>query len=82
MMSRLVPFFAAADPKHASEHFVRLATDPVLANVSGMYFTCGKEKPEDSSLLSLDPAMQERIDEAAEAWAAPFLLACSRSEQD
>jgi hypothetical protein len=33
MMSRLVPLFAAVDPRQASEQYVRLATDPALANV-------------------------------------------------
>src|SRR5499433_1424837 len=48
MMSRLVPFFVAADPRRAAEFFVRLATDPGLAKVSGTYFVSGKEKPKDS----------------------------------
>src|SRR5207244_2581731 len=65
-----------------SEQYVRLATDPALAKVSGMYFVCGKEKPEGSSALSLDPAVQERIDDAAEAWAAPFLTAYLVSAPD
>jgi NAD(P)-dependent dehydrogenase (short-subunit alcohol dehydrogenase family) len=75
MMSRLVPFFVAAHPKRAAEYYVRLATDPALANVSGMYFVSGKEKPDASSALALDPAVQQRILDAAEAWAAPFLPA-------
>jgi hypothetical protein len=41
--------------------------------MSGMYFASGKEKPEGSSPHSLHPAVQKRIDDAAEAWAAPFL---------
>jgi hypothetical protein len=41
--------------------------------VSGTYFVSGKEKNRGSSPLSLDPAIQKRIDDAAEAWAAPFL---------
>jgi NAD(P)-dependent dehydrogenase (short-subunit alcohol dehydrogenase family) len=75
MMSRLVPFFVAADPKRAAEYYVRLATDPGLAKVSGMYFVSGKEKPKDSSPLSLDRDVQKRIVDAAEAWAAPFVPA-------
>ena len=50
-----------------------LAADPALATVSGTYFVSGKEKKEGSSPLSLDPAMQKRINDAAEAWATPFL---------
>jgi hypothetical protein len=38
-----------------------------------MYFASGKEKPDGSSPLALDPAVQKRIGDAAEAWAAPFL---------
>jgi hypothetical protein len=33
----------------------------------------GKEKKAGSSPLSLDPVVQQRITDAAEAWAAPFL---------
>lgn len=63
-----------ADPiEEASEQYVRLAADPTLTNVSGKYFVSGKEKPEGSSPLSLDPDVQQRINDAAEAWAAPFL---------
>ena len=63
-----------ADPiERASEQYVRLAADPTLTNVSGMYFVSGKEKPEGSSPLSLDPDVQQRINGAAEAWAASFL---------
>jgi hypothetical protein len=53
---------------------VRLAADPTLVDVSGRYFVSGKEKPEDSSPLSLDPFVQQCINDAAEAWAASFLL--------
>ncbi len=63
-----------ADPiVRASEQYVRLAADPTLANVSGMYFESGREKPQGSSPLSLDPDVQRRINDSAEAWAAPFL---------
>jgi NAD(P)-dependent dehydrogenase (short-subunit alcohol dehydrogenase family) len=75
MMSRLVPFFAAVDPQRGAEQYVRLAADAALANVSGRYFVSGKEKPGGSSPLSHDPAVQQRIEDAAEAWAAPFLPA-------
>ena len=75
MMSRLVPFFAAVDPLRASQYYVRLATDPALADVSGMYFVCGKEKPDGSSPVSCDPAVQQLVENAAEAWSAPFLPA-------
>ena len=54
---------------------MRLAADPTLANVSGAYFVSGKEKKQGSSPLALDPAVQQRINDAAEAWATPFLPA-------
>jgi hypothetical protein len=38
-----------------------------------MYFVRGKEREGGSSPLSLDPAIQQRIGDAAEAWATPFL---------
>jgi hypothetical protein len=41
--------------------------------VTGRYFLRGKEKKQGSSPLALDPAIQERIDDAAEAWATAFL---------
>jgi NAD(P)-dependent dehydrogenase (short-subunit alcohol dehydrogenase family) len=77
MLNRLVPFFAAVATERGSEQYVRLASDPTLVNVTGMYFVSGKEKKEGSSPLTLDPAVQKRIDDAAEAWAAPFLRARS-----
>jgi NAD(P)-dependent dehydrogenase (short-subunit alcohol dehydrogenase family) len=73
LMSNVVPFFAAAGMERGSQQYVRLAADPALAAVSGTYFVSGKEKKEGSSPLSLDPAVQESILEAAQAWAAPFL---------
>jgi NAD(P)-dependent dehydrogenase (short-subunit alcohol dehydrogenase family) len=73
LMRRVVPFFVAAGMERGSEQYVRLATDPSLATVSGRYFVSGKEKKERSSPLSLDPVVQKRVDEVAEAWAAPFL---------
>jgi hypothetical protein len=82
MMSRLVPFFIAADPKRAADYYVRLATDPDLENVSGMYFVPGKEKPDASSALSRDPAVQQIILDTAEVWAAPFLPANLLSRQN
>ena len=73
LMSHVIPFFAAAGMQKGSKQYVRLAADPALAAVSGTYFVSGKEKHHRSSPLSHDPAVQERIDAAAEAWAAPFL---------
>jgi NAD(P)-dependent dehydrogenase (short-subunit alcohol dehydrogenase family) len=73
LMNHVIPFFAAVATERGSEQYVRLAADPALASVSGMYFVSGKEKKEGSSPLSLDPALQKRIDDVAEAWAAPFL---------
>ena len=72
-MSRVIPFFAAAGTERGSQQYVRLAADPALANVSGTYFVSGKEKKEGSSPLPLDPAVQQHIGDAAEAWATPFL---------
>src|SRR5712692_5080669 len=78
LMSHVIPFFAAVGMERGSEQYVRLASDPALASVSGMYFVSGKEKKESSSPLTLDPAVQKRIDDVAEAWAAPFLRARAR----
>jgi NAD(P)-dependent dehydrogenase (short-subunit alcohol dehydrogenase family) len=73
LMSHVIPFFAAAGMQRGSEQYVRLAADPTLVGVSGTYFVSGKEKKKQSSSpLSLDPAVQKRIHDAAEAWAAPF----------
>jgi len=73
LMSHVVPFFVAAGMERGSQQYVRLAADPALTTVSGMYFVRGKEKEQASSPLSLDSAVQQRIDDAAEAWATPFL---------
>jgi len=73
LMSRVIPFFAAAGMQKGSQQYVRLAADPTLATVSGTYFVKGEEKKQGSSPQSLDPAIQQRIDDAAEAWATPFL---------
>jgi len=73
LMSHVIPFFVAAGMERGSEQYVRLAADPTLANVSGTYFVSGKEKKQSTSPLSLDPAVQKRIDDAADAWATPFL---------
>jgi retinol dehydrogenase 14 len=73
LMSHVIPFFAAAGMEKGSQQYVRLAADPALAAVSGRYFVRGREKKPGSSPLSLDLAIQQRIDDAAEAWAAPFL---------
>ena len=66
-MSRVIPFFAAAGMQKGSQQYVRRAADPTLASLSGTYFVSGKEKKQGSSPLSLDPAVQKRIDDAA--WA-------------
>jgi hypothetical protein len=73
LMSHVIPFFVATGMHRGSQQYLRLAADPALATVSGRYFVRGKEKKEGSSPLSLDPAIQQRIDDAAEAWATPFL---------
>jgi NAD(P)-dependent dehydrogenase (short-subunit alcohol dehydrogenase family) len=73
LMSDVIPFFAASGMGRGSAQYVRLAADPALASVSGTYFVSGKEKKEGSSPLSLDPAVQQHINDAAEAWAMPFL---------
>jgi NAD(P)-dependent dehydrogenase (short-subunit alcohol dehydrogenase family) len=74
LMSHVIPFFAAAGMEKGSQQYVRLAADPTLAAVSGRYFVRGEEKKQGSSPLSLDPAIQQRINDAAEAWATPFLF--------
>jgi NAD(P)-dependent dehydrogenase (short-subunit alcohol dehydrogenase family) len=75
MMNHVFPFFLAVGTKRGAEQYVRLAADPTLEDVSGMYFLTGKKNNEASSPLTLDPTVQKRIDEAAETWAAPFLPA-------
>ena len=73
LMSHVIPFFVAAGMERGSKQYVRLAADPALANVSGTYFVSGQENKEGGSPLSLDPAVQKRINDAAEAWSTPFL---------
>jgi NAD(P)-dependent dehydrogenase (short-subunit alcohol dehydrogenase family) len=73
LMSHLIPFFAAAGMERGSHQYVRLAADPSLATVSGTYFVSGKERKKGSSPLSGDPAVRQRINDTAEAWANPFL---------
>jgi hypothetical protein len=73
LMSHVIPFFAAAGMERGSEQYVRLAADPALVTVSGRYFVPGRESQQSSSPLSLDPTVQKRIDDVAEAWATPFL---------
>jgi NAD(P)-dependent dehydrogenase (short-subunit alcohol dehydrogenase family) len=73
LMGHVIPFFVAAGMQRGAQQYVRLAADPALATVSGTYFVSGKERKEGTSPPSLDPAVQKRIDDAAEAWAAPFL---------
>jgi hypothetical protein len=72
-MNHVIPFFAAVGTERGAEQYVRLAADPTLVQVSGRYFVSGKEKNEGSSPLTLDPVVQQRINDAAETWAAPFL---------
>src|SRR5215472_9627164 len=38
LMSHVIPFFAAVGMERGSQQYVRLAADPMLANVSGAYF--------------------------------------------
>jgi NAD(P)-dependent dehydrogenase (short-subunit alcohol dehydrogenase family) len=73
LMNHLIPFFVAKSMARGSQQYLRLATDPELANVSGVYFVSGSEKNESRSPLSLDPAVQKHIDDVAEEWAAPYL---------
>jgi NAD(P)-dependent dehydrogenase (short-subunit alcohol dehydrogenase family) len=73
MLTRIAPFFVAVGQERASEQYVRLAADPTLVQVSGRYFLSGEDKRGASSPLSLDPVVQKSINDAAEAWAAPFL---------
>jgi len=68
-----VDLLVAARPERVSEQYVRLVADPAPARVSGMYFVSGKAELKGSSPPSLDPAVQERIEVAAKAWAALFL---------
>ena len=75
LMSHVIPSFVAAGMQRGSRQYVRLAADPTLAAVSGAYFIRGKEKNQGSSPLSLDPAIQQGIDDAAETWATLFLHA-------
>jgi NAD(P)-dependent dehydrogenase (short-subunit alcohol dehydrogenase family) len=73
LMNHVIPFFAAESMERGAEQYVRLATDPALATMSGTYFVKGKAKNDGSSPLTLDRVVQKRIDDVAEAWAAPFL---------
>jgi NAD(P)-dependent dehydrogenase (short-subunit alcohol dehydrogenase family) len=73
LMNHVFPFFVAVGMERGSEQYVRLAADPTLQDVSGTYFVSVREKKAGSSSLSLDPVVQKRIDDAAEAWARPFL---------
>ena len=72
-MSHVIPFIVAVGMQRGSQQYVRLAADPMLATVSGGYFVRGKDKKQASSPVSLDPAIQQRIDDVAKAWATPFL---------
>jgi NAD(P)-dependent dehydrogenase (short-subunit alcohol dehydrogenase family) len=73
LMSHVIPFFAAAGVERGAQLYVRLAADPALATASGRHFVRGKESRQGSSPLTLDPAIRQRINDAAEAWATPFL---------
>jgi NAD(P)-dependent dehydrogenase (short-subunit alcohol dehydrogenase family) len=73
LMSQVIPFFVAKSFDRGSEQYVRLAADPELANVTGMYFVSGKEKDDGGSILARDQSVQGEIEEAANRWAAPFL---------
>jgi NAD(P)-dependent dehydrogenase (short-subunit alcohol dehydrogenase family) len=73
LMNHVFPFFLAVGKERGSEQYVRLAADPTLENVSGMYFVSGTEKKEGGSRLSLDPAVQKLVNDVAETWAEPFL---------
>lgn len=84
--SPMAMFFKAAslfaDPMdRASQQYVRLAADPGLAEVSGMYFVSGTERPGDASPLATDPAVQQLVLDTAEAWASPFLSRAGASRQ-
>jgi hypothetical protein len=78
LMSHVIPFFIASGMKKGSRQYVRLAADPALANVSGAYFVKGEPKDTSGSPLTDDAAIQSQIDEAAEAWAAPYLASRQR----
>ena len=72
LMSHAIPLFAAAAMQRGSQQHVRLAAGPALADASGRYVPSGKDKKQNSSPLSPDPAVQKRINDTAEAWATPF----------
>ena len=73
LMRHVIPFLVATGTEKGSQQYVRLAADPALASVSGAYFVSGTDKKQGGSPLALDPAVKQRINDAAEAWAAPFL---------
>jgi hypothetical protein len=79
LMNRVFPFFLAVGMERGSQQYVRLAADPALEVVSGMYFVSGKEKKEGGSPLSLDPVVQKRIVDVSNDWATPFLRAAGWS---
>ena len=78
-MRHVFPFFVAAGMEPGAEQYVRLAADPTLEDVSGMYFVKGKTNDDASSPLAREPAVQKHIDEVAETWAGPFLRRRPRS---
>lgn len=71
LMSTMNRLFGAGHQK-GSEQYLKLACDPAVAEKSGRYFASGREK--DSSPLTHDAVLACRIEEHAEAWAAPFLV--------
>ena len=73
LMNHVFPFFLAVGKERGSEQYVRLATDPLLQNISGAYFVSGKENKEGGSPLARDPAIQQLVNDVAETWAEPFL---------
>lgn len=73
LMSHVIPLLIAAGMEKGSRQYVRLAADPTLAKVSGAYFVKGEPKDNSGSPLTHDSAIRSRIEEAAEAWAAPYL---------
>jgi NAD(P)-dependent dehydrogenase (short-subunit alcohol dehydrogenase family) len=79
LMNHVFPFFIATGTEKGAEQYVRLAADPALANVSGRYFAKGQEMQENASPLTLDRLVQKRIEDTAEAWAAPFLQGLARA---
>jgi NAD(P)-dependent dehydrogenase (short-subunit alcohol dehydrogenase family) len=79
LMSTINRLFGVSHEK-GSEQYLKLACDPALAETSGRYFASGREK--DSLQLTHDASLARRIEEHAEAWAAPFLIGRNPSAID